>query len=132
MRLILLHPGVARRACETCVRYLHHEHGPQAGEVVTRGGKPVPRTPGSRPPCNSCPKIPPGADPRPENAAELVGRAADAYRHYLECRAVSQFPDDPIVRHTAVMVRAAEDAAQRADSRRLALTVLGRSFGGGG
>lgn len=127
MRLILLHPGVARRSCEACVAYLHHEPG---GSVVTRGGKPVPRAPGSKPPCVSCPKIPPGADPNPASAAELTGRSEDAYRHYLECRAVGQFPDDPIVRHTAMLIRSAEDAAQRADSRRLALTVLGKAFGG--
>lgn len=128
MRLLLLHPGVARRSCEACAKYLHHEPG---GGVVTRGGRPVPRAPGSRTPCVTCPKIPPGADPKPENAAELAWRTEDAYRHYLECRAVGRFPDDPIVRYTAMLIRQAEDAATRADSRRLALAVLGRAAGGG-
>lgn len=36
-----------------------------------------------------------------------------AYEHYRECRAVGQFPDDPIVRRNAATIRQIEDAYDR-------------------
>ena len=33
-----------------------------------------------------------------------------AYTHYLECKAVGSFPDDPIVRRNASLIRSVEDA----------------------
>lgn len=81
--------------------------------MLTRGGKPVPRPPLSPTPCVRCPKIPPGRDPKPESAAELTPQLAECYQHYLECRAVGDFPADPIVRTAAALIRQVEDAANR-------------------
>lgn len=81
-------------------------------------------------PCAECPKIPArviGEDGKeipklPANAiklrphaVELTPRLVAAWLHYRECRAVGQFPDDPIVRSNAAEFRRAEDEA--AESR---------------
>jgi hypothetical protein len=50
----------------------------------------------------------------------------DAYRHYRECRATGNFPDDPIVRRNAALIREQEDQASHHDAVRL-LTHLCRS-----
>lgn len=78
-------------------------------------------------PCAKCPKIPDEVYDesgklisktvantkrvRP-HAAEFTPRIAQAYRHYRECRAVNQFPDDPIVRANAVHFQDAEEMAK--------------------
>lgn len=95
-----------------------------------RDGRPVARARGAKPPCVICPKIPPEADPRPENAVEVTPQLLDAFGFYEECRAVGSFPADPLVRACAVEFRAAEESIQRAESRRLALTVLGNAIRG--
>jgi hypothetical protein len=38
-----------------------------------------------------------------------------AYLHYLECKAVGQFPDDPIVRRTARICAAIERTEEARD-----------------
>jgi hypothetical protein len=43
----------------------------------------------------------------------------EAYRHYSECRATGSFPDDPIVRRNAALIRAQEDQAAQHDATRL-------------
>lgn len=132
MRLLLLHPDVAARSCGDCVRWLHNDSGTKFGKVTTRGGKPVERPRGTKPPCRICPKIPEGADPTPENAVELKGADRQAYIHYRECRAVNAFPDDPLVRRDAAVFRAVEDAAERLASQRLSLAVISEAMRGGG
>lgn len=111
---------------------MHEDYHGQMGPVkmLRDGSGPQPRVPGTKTPCAVCPKIPHGAEPRPENAVELTDRTTAAYQHYLECKAVGEFPNDPIVRYTAVLIRQAEESCERADSRRLALTVLGQAFRG--
>lgn len=56
------------------------------------------------------------------DASEVTGKTDDrllseqnwqAYTHYLECRAVGEFPNDPIVRRHARLIRQIEDAADR-------------------
>lgn len=36
-----------------------------------------------------------------------------AYRHYMTCRAVGKFPDDPIVGRHAMFIRSVEDVVER-------------------
>lgn len=74
-------------------------------------GVPVPRIKGQRPRCEWCPKVPKDAPPEPASAIELNERNWAAYRHYMECRAIGQFPDDPIVRRNAMLIRQIEDQA---------------------
>ena len=45
----------------------------------------------------------------PENPRNLLLCNELAYEHYRECRAVGEFPDDPIVRRNAAIIRAVED-----------------------
>lgn len=118
-----LHPAVAGRACGDCRRWMYDDINGGFGPRTVRGGRPVPRV--GPTPCARCPKIPPGAAPKPENAVELSPELAECIRFYRECKAVGSFPDDPLVRAAAVAVAAADDDVQRADSRRLLTRLLG-------
>lgn len=70
------------------------------------------RPPGAPPPCDRCPKVPDDAPAKHwDYAVELSQRNERVYRHYLECKAVGSFPDDPIVRRHAGIIRRVEDAA---------------------
>lgn len=127
LRLLLLHPEVAARSCEECRMYLFHDKGPDFGPPVERGGKRIKRAPGQRPPCSTCHKQPddvPAQERRPETAVELSPKNWQAYVHYLECKAVSQFPTDPLVRRNAFLIRQVEDLADQV--RRVHLPVIGQ------
>lgn len=82
------------------------------GERVERPrGTPIPRIKGQRPRCEWCPKVPEGDPPEPASAVEMNQRNWSAYRHYLECKAIGQFPDDPMVRKNASIIRQIEEQA---------------------
>lgn len=123
-----LHPVVAHRSCGDCRRWMYLDINGGFGPRDERGGRPKPRV--GPTPCVRCPKIPPGAEPRPENAVELTPELAECVRFYRECKAVGHFPDDPLVRAAAVAVAAADDDVQQASSRRLT-AALSRVLGGG-
>ena len=90
----------------------NHETGVRQ---VGRDGKPAVRPAGGKAPCEAtigaprevreriCPKI------DPDSGVELNEANRQAYEHYLECRAVGSFPDDPIVKHNAKVIRQMED-----------------------
>lgn len=121
MRLLRLYPRTAARPCSECQQWWYDDKG----ELLTRGGKPVPRPATSKPPCAKCPKVPPGTErPRPEAAVELTPEHVETYRFYRECRAVNEFPSDPIVRWAAAVIRRAEDLCDGVQSQRAQLTVL--------
>lgn len=125
MRLVLLHPDIAERSCGDCQRYFYYDRGPgEFGDRVMRGGKPVPRPKGIKPPCGWCPKIPPGDEPIPENAVVLSDKNVAALIHYRECRAVGDFPADAIVRRNAALIRGAEDVAERVNQARSGVATL--------
>jgi hypothetical protein len=77
--------------------------------------KPQPRPKGMATPCYTCPKIPPGATPVRANALCLDKKNADAFRHFRECKAVGQFPDDLTVRRNARIIQDTLDAVERED-----------------
>lgn len=132
--LILMHPTVARRPCETCIAYMHNDRGAHFGEIVTRAGQPVPRPRGVKTPCRVCPKIPPGAEPRPANAVDLSESDLQSWEFYRECKAVNSFPADPLVRYAAAEFRAVEETVERArarqDQQRITLNVISAIKGG--
>ena len=110
---MLAHPEVAYRPCEMCLKYLYdHETGKLKKD---HHDKPIERPKGSKAPCQyvlgrpleirekACAKI------SPDSAAGLTEQNQAAYDHYRECRAVGQFPDDPIVRQNARVIRDLED-----------------------
>jgi hypothetical protein len=60
--------------------------------------------------------VPRGArGPRPAEAVELSDRNWLAWQHYRECRAIGRFPDDPIVRRNAAIIRDVEDEFARGE-----------------
>ncbi|AWM35908.1 hypothetical protein GobsT_63590 [Gemmata obscuriglobus] len=124
--MLLLHPEIAARSCDDCARHLYHDRGPgQFGHRVERGGRPVARPRGVKPPCQWCPKVAPGDEPVPASAQDLSEKNRAAYLHFLECDAVGAFPPDPIVRRNAAIIRGARAAAERAERARHGLLTLG-------
>jgi hypothetical protein len=81
------------------------------GRVMKRGGKPLPMV--TPPPCHSCPKIPYGEPADRAHAEDMSDRNRLAYYHWLECRAVNVWPDDPLVRRNARIIREVYDRWER-------------------
>lgn len=107
VRLLLTHPEVATRDCPVCEKV----HFDQYGRMETdRDGKPRTRPKGTFPPCRyaarGCPKG------TPEAQKSLSGKNVAAYYHYLECKAVGDFPKDAIVRRNAGIIRQVEDSVR--------------------
>jgi hypothetical protein len=120
-----LHPSIAARSCADCQAYLYYDRGyDDFGARVERAGKPVLRPKGVKTPCGWCPKIPPGEPLVPASAVELSDKNAAAYFHYVECRAVGEFPRDAIVVRNAALIRAAEDIAERVQQTRSGLAAI--------
>lgn len=102
------YPKVAYRSCDDCQKWEYDEKTGQRLEdrrlptlyVLRRGPTPC-RTP------DGCPKG------TPEDSKALTFQNWLAYRHYLECKAVGNFPDDPIVKQNAGIIREVEDLYQR-------------------
>lgn len=113
MLLLKRYPQVARRDCQKCHEWLYNE---KTGAIdTTQDGKPIRRPPKgivSVPPCrqkeNGCPKG------TPENPKTLTRQNQKAYAHYLQCKATGQFPDDPIVKYHAGLIREVEEFIEEA------------------
>lgn len=118
MKLAILHPLVAFRSCVDCKLWQYDEN---TGEVTIRRGEKLRRV--GKPPCEFGPeKCPKGS---PEAGRELSEKNSSALHHYMECRAVGMFPDDPIVRRNAMMIRAVLDVAERKENIELAAMGAG-------
>jgi hypothetical protein len=113
--LILHHPEVADRDCRVCQRYLHEESG--AICLRPRTNEPIPRPPGVSTPCRTPVGCPKGT---PEAQLSLTPQNRKVYEHYLQCKAVGRFPDDPLVERHAGIIRQLEDAAERQRHKDLA------------
>lgn len=99
-------------------------------------------------PCATCPKIPAkvyDADGQPiekipgnykklrPHAVDMNDRMRAAWAFDRECKAVGQFPDDPIVRSNAVLIRDAEREAaedRQAERDRLLFELMAAMKGG--
>lgn len=127
-----MHPDVAARSCGDCRRFQYaDEPGKFAPKPLTRAGLPVLRPKGAPTPCSWCAKQPPDVpdwERTPDTAVELSPANWRAYMHYLECKAVGQFPDDPIVRRNAALFAQAEKVADRI--AQLNAAVLGGTLRG--
>ena len=108
---MLTAPQVAFRNCEHCQMYVYDEATGRPYENPPRSGGLVVRPPGTFPPCRiagvGCPKG------TPENPLGLSAANQTAWRHDRECRATGQFPDDPLVRRNAAIIREVEEAFER-------------------
>jgi hypothetical protein len=107
--LILQHPRIAHRSCEDCQRWLYDDGPDGTQQLSLRGGRPQRRPKASATPCRTEQGCPAGT---PEAQNRLSDKNTHAFAHYLECRAVGQFPDDPIVRQNAAIIRQAEEEAK--------------------
>jgi hypothetical protein len=105
--LNLRHPQVARRDCNHCKKWWYDD---DTGKVVQRGGKPLLRPLGTVTACQTREGCPKGT---PEDQKGLSAKNQQAWKHFQECDAVGQFPDDPIVRHNALIIRKAMKEAKR-------------------
>ena len=110
MRLVLAAPQVAFRDCTHCQNYVYDETTGRPVQYPPRSGRLVPRPAGAPPPCRiagaGCPKG------TPENPRSLTYENQQAYRFDRECRAVGNFPKDPLVRRNAALIRAAEESVR--------------------
>ena len=107
---MLTAPQVAFRDCLQCQEYVYDEATGRPFRHPPHSKRLVPRPPSAPPPCRiaglGCPKG------TPENPLTLSDLNREAYRHYRECRATGNFPDDPIVRRNAAIIRREEDRAK--------------------
>jgi hypothetical protein len=120
--LLLLHPEVANRSCESCHVWLYDE---KTGRIdAAQDGTPLKRprvgilsVPPCKQPKRSCPKG------TPEDTRSLTAANEKAYRHYLECRATNQWPDDALVRRHAGIIFSLEQQVERARQERLTTLI---------
>lgn len=49
----------------------------------------------------------------PSSAQELSEQNRMAYRHYMECKAVGEFPNDAIVRQNAMIISSVRDEYEK-------------------
>lgn len=119
VNLLINHPELP--SCEDCQRWLHNA----AWERTTRVGEPVVRPKGVPTPCGSCPKIPKGVHPCPENAVVISPKNALAYRYYLQClidnRGVLQ--QDRITVRNNALIRYADDRSRQQQNAVLPLML---------
>lgn len=81
-------------------------------------------------PCHKCVKVPleareAGLDTPTLRALAVdpTDQSRDAFEFYQECRAVGHFPNDPIVRWCARIIREVEDLASRQPFEQLEKTL---------
>lgn len=120
--MVLSAPHVAFRSCEMCQKWQYNE---TTGAIEEKPrGVPLPRITvkgRAMTPCQQGPDICPKGNPELAKERELTMKNYTAYMHYLECRAVGDFPDDPIVRRNAMIIRQVEDAVARKERYELAM-----------
>jgi len=112
--LLMQHPDIAQRDCEECRQFVFDE---RTNKKQYYHGNAVRRPPGSVPSChfNRCPK---GHYDSPNS---LRHHNYLAYVHYLECKAIGQFPNDPVVRRNAAIIRMVEESVEKADRHQQSL-----------
>ena len=117
--LSILHPEIVSMDCGLCEKFRTDDNwnftkgrdGKRELRLVNCGDD-------FKAPCRNpkkgCPKG------TPDNPRTLSSDNELCYEHFKECRAVNQFPDDPIVRRNAAIISEAERLAekQRIDNER--------------
>lgn len=106
---MIVHPLVAYRDCSSCRKWMYSE---KTGEIEKKNQRDVPRG-NSLPPCElpsvGCKKG------HYNNQKVLSDRNYQAYRHYQECKAIGDFPDDSVVRMNARIISQTIELADRHD-----------------
>ena len=93
MRLAILYPELANRDCTYCLTYRHDQYGP----IRMPDGAPIKRFAATPPDCRKggCPKG------TPEQQRTLSADNRLCYNHYRRCRAIGEWPNDPLVAYHA-------------------------------
>lgn len=115
-----------------CESFIWKRDNPGAVERTASGESLERKDPNIPLRCLSCPKVPKWAKDAGKDWRELRALAtpdmtsenAEALRHYRECRAVGIFPDDPIVRWYAGIIREVENEADRLPLERQTAATL--------
>ncbi len=127
MALILYHPGIARRSCADCEKYVYEDDPDIGGPVkLDRDELPMVRESYSETPCYRCPKTPSNLHPNDRTratAVEMSERSMLAYQFYRQCRAVNHFPTDPMFRLVAAAIRDVEDRYERFQREKLSIQL---------
>lgn len=128
--MLLNHPEW-NRTCNDCLLYQHND---DTGEIVMLGTERMrrPQNLGVSVPCFHCAKIPKKAPKHWDHAIELTDQNWQAYTHWKQCRAVNQFPDDPIVRRNAAIISDVYEEYQKAPIRELTAILIARKVTDGG
>lgn len=105
VELELLNPKLARRSCDDCLKYWYSEKTGEilrtgSGDLMLRDGPVMCQTP------EGCLKG------TPENPRTLNKANRWAWRFHRDCEAVGSWPDDPIVRRNADIIRQAAKAVE--------------------
>lgn len=108
--MLILHPQMAHVDCGFCQEYLVNLETGQPEKQAT--GQPIRRNLQRNPPAcrvrgQGCVKG------TPEKPLTLSRKNLRAYRHYLRCRALGNWPDDSLVRRNAGIIMEAETEAER-------------------
>ena len=116
----MTNPGIAFRDCAHCLVFQYDEDD---GKVLkNKFGELFKRPPGNLPPCKirgiGCDKG------TPEEQRQLSDKNRMAYWHYLQCRAVGRFPDDPIVERNAAIIRQVLDAHEHEKWTEFRVSIL--------
>ena len=102
--------------------YVYHETTGRPAEYPPRSGRLVLRPPGTFPPCRihgiGC------AKGTPENSRGLSVANQAAWRFDRECRATGNFPDDPLVRRNAAIIRQVEEEFERRQRTAFRQTII--------
>ncbi len=108
---------MAYRDCGICQKYLIDEK--TGGFQYGRDGKPELRSMYDVNGVSVCPPMcrKPDGCPKgtPEKSRALNESNQQCYQHYLECKAVSSFPDDPVVRRNAAIIAEEIEKSERAN-----------------
>ena len=131
MWLAITHPEILGRSCEVCEKTVFDDQPDRltARPVIDRATSlPLVRPAGSPLPCRICPRTAQAEDRIRANAISMSEKNWQAWQHYKECKAVGEFPNDPIVRRNAAIIREVEDHCERRDRSQISeiLAALAR------
>lgn len=126
MLLVLQHPMIAIRDCGHCQEYFYDDdpRSPQYGNPRTKhnGTDELRKRDSSCPPLCRTPRGCPNGTP--EEPQRLTDQNRAAYQHYRECQAVGDFPNDPVVRQNAMIIRAVEESVAQAKQEAFQLLLV--------
>lgn len=98
VELYAKYPHLPSFDCQECKKWMFD---PITGKYHTRSNRKQPRNAGDLLLCQTGEKCPKGTI---DNPIMFSPKNRTAFRHYLECRAVQEFPDDAIVKQNAKLI----------------------------